>query len=110
MTIPTLIALLLSGTALVLSTVALFAALRSSARSLRKLFGALSDRFTEVEHQAQLMHSRILSIRSQVNSVGRKSVKSGDPELTAAGIEDQKDEWTRAMNLKIARGEIKAGR
>jgi len=108
MTIPTLIALLLSSLALSLSIAALIAALRSSDRLLRKQFAVLSERFSAVENQVDLQNSKIKSVRAQVHNVNlSRSANREPPELTPDGIEAHKDEWTRAMNLKIARGEVR---
>jgi hypothetical protein len=108
MTTLTLTALLLSFSALCLSTVALFAALRSSGRTLSRRLDELSTRFSAVEDHCEAQTSRIKSIRAQVNAANSsRSANREPPELTSATIEARKDQWQRETNLKIATGQIR---
>jgi len=108
MTTPTLIALSLSCLGLSLSIAALFAALRSSGRTLSRRLDELSTRFSAVEDHCEAQTSRIKSIRAQVNAANAsRSANREPPELTPETIEAQKDEWQRRTNLAIARGELR---
>jgi hypothetical protein len=116
---PTLAALSLSGAALAVSICALFAALRTSARSQLKRLSGLSTRLEAVESDSDTMRSELLRQlqreRARANMASmRASRKATAPDERAASsngsgerTEAEKDEWTRQTNLKILSGEIK---
>jgi len=113
--------LLLSFTALGVGTAALFAARRSSARSLLPRFNALSERMTllesYVETHQDLLKDFLRRERAAANMKKfrerQKATEQDDPAASSNGsgaramTESEKDEWQRSTNLKLLRGEIK---
>jgi len=121
MTILTLGLSLLSVTALAVGIAALFAARRSSARSLLPRFNALCERMTLLEsfvetHQ-DLLKDFLRRERAAANMKKfrerQKATEQDEPVVSSNGsgaramTESEKDEWQRATNLKLLTGEIK---
>lgn len=113
---------LLSGTALAVGIAALFAARRSSGRSLLLRLTALSERMTQaenfVEMQQDVLRDFLRRERAAENMrkfrQRQKATEPGEPEASANGsaagdarTEAEKDAWQRETNLRILRGEIK---
>lgn len=102
MTILTLIALFLSLTALLTGTCALFVALRSSDRALRKQLSELSLRFSDYETALESFQGRLKSMGVQIRNKERaKSPSVDEPETTFGQTEREKDEWQRQMNRQL---------
>lgn len=114
--------LLLSGAALLLSICALSAARRTSGPSLLRRLSALSKSFEDMACDVDSIRSELLKQlqreRARANMAtmraSRRATEPAAPEASPNGAdgsgamtEDAKDKWTREMNLKIVRGEVK---
>jgi len=122
MTIPMLGLLSLCVTALALSIAALFAVRHSSAQSLQLRLNALSERMTLQENYVETHHAMLKDFlrRERQSETMRKfrqrqkATEQEEPEASSNGSagraqsEAEKDEWQRAMNLKLLTGEVKA--
>lgn len=117
-----LIAWLLSGAALLLSTCAHVVALRTSDRSLSKRLAALSTRLEAAEAEldevrtelVKQMHrerarANVASMRAarKATEPGERGGSSSNGSAGYAMTESEKDEWQRSMNLKLLTGEVK---
>lgn len=113
---------LLSGTALALSIAALYAARRSSVRSLLLRLNALSERLTLAETFAETQQDLVkdfLRRERQAENMRKfrerqKATEQEEPAASSNGsgtgraaTEAEKDEWQRTMNMKILTGEIR---
>lgn len=112
MTIPMLITLSLSLTALAVSTFALFAARRSSDRSLQKRLQELSMQHSELAETVESQSLAIRNLRSRANAAMARAKRASDAESADQGSnsidpELAKDDWQREMNLKIATGQVR---
>lgn len=121
MTIHTLGLWLLSSTALVLSIAALYAARRSSVRSLLLRLNALSERLTLAETFAETQQDLVKDfLRRERQAENMRKFRErqrptgpGEPAQLSNGsdaaerTEAEKDAWQRETNLRILRGEIK---
>lgn len=116
---PTLMLWLLSAVTLLASISALVASNRTSARSLLKRLSALSERLEDAEMLIADLARQLKNERSRQTMRDlrhRKRTERDEPEESSNGqsaagtrpmTEAEKDEWTRAMNYKIATGQVR---
>jgi hypothetical protein len=98
-TILTLISWLLCISGLLLSIVALTAALRSSDRSLLKRYVELSTRFSELEAAHEAIAGKQRSMRVRLSQLS-KNPNNDDPDSPAKTTDP--DEWQRRTNRELA--------
>lgn len=110
--------LLLVGT-LLASIFALAVSSRTSVRSLLKRLSVLSERLEDAEMLIADLARQLKNERSRQamrDLRNRKRTERDEPEESSNGqsaagtrpmTEAEKDEWTRAMNYKIATGQVR---
>lgn len=100
MTILTVVQWSLTLAALFLSTFALFAWRRSSARSLSRQLSELSEQF-QAMHLTQRSHAaRLSQLKGQLTDKKNRVPEPTDDDLPLPA--SNPDEWKRKMNLRLA--------